>query len=372
MLQQDHLNRIVNVQWGGAVEIKLNAAVTNPNVAVPHANALAISGWVWVPTGTPINTYPLIVFGGYGVPGNPIGGISFVSVTVRSDGFEIDVNFEGVPFLADPLVPDYPGFDYVGWYEGLTESFAPGAPAQPIPIPEDKGDGAGPGIGGLCTAGSGFTIAPFEGCFRIPTDEAILAQGVAMGTGQPLFALNQWHHFIASCDTGGLAHWGDQTIGAFLFVNGENKVEYFPGFFGLVLAGQVGAPANATFVAGTGISINGRPAGIPRPSTQLGDWTQTPIRFCDWQIYPRLVNPFTDIGKFFVLDEGVRKRVRTQTAADAFGVPVGSPSVKRPLWLFKGGGGSFHKSGPRSTDGEFVKTGTIITVPPPPMWTPPA
>lgn len=368
MLQQDHLNRIINVQWGGAVEVQLNAAVTNPNVASPHANALTISGWVWVPVGAPSLTYPLLVFGG-----DSSGDTSTLTASVGLDGrFTLGVVFTGVPLTIDPLVPDYPGFDYVGWYRGLTASFTPGSPAEPIPIPDDKGDGAGPGIGGLCSAGAGFTIAPFEGCFRIPTDEAVLSQRVNMGSGTPTLAPNEWHHFIASCDTGGLQHWGNQNVGAFFFVNGENKVAYFPGFFGLKLASQAGSPPGTTFEPGAGVSIKGRPAAIPRPSSQLGDWSQTPIRFCDWQVYPRLVDPHTDLNKFFVLDGGVRKRVNTRTAEDAFGVAVGSPPVKRPLWLFKGGSGSFHKSGPRSTDGEFIKTGTIITVPPPPLWTPPA
>lgn len=377
MLEQDFLDRIVNVQWAGAVEIPdaeffpAPAAVTNPNCASPHANALTVSGWVWVPIDTASAAYPLMVFGG-----DSSGDTSTVTAIVGLDGtFTINVAFTGVPFAVDPLVGDYPGFDYVGWFRADEFPIQAGSAATPVGSFEDTNHNAG--IMGLCGGGGGFTVSPFQGCFRLPTDEAVLGQRVTVGSGTPTLAPEQWHHFIASCDTGGLAHWGNQTVAAFMFVNGVNVVEYFPGFFGLRTAAQFGLPDGTTFEPGTGVSIKGRPAAIPRPSSQIGSWPQTPIRFCDWQGYPRLIIPYQHIGKFFMLEDGIRKRVSTKTAEQAFGVMVPDPNDKnklkpRAMWMFRGGSGSFHKSLNRSTDGEFVKTGEIKTVKPPPLWSPPA
>lgn len=360
----DAFQNIVNVNWGGAVEIPdakffpAPAAVTNSNATAPHANALSISGWVWVPVGTESAQYPLMVFGG-----DSSGDTSTVTATVGLDGrFTINVTFTGVPFDVDPLVGDYPGYDYYGWFQYLDPiPVQPGGRAAPVEL--------GPlitGIAGLCGSGS-FTVAPPAGCFRVPTSEAVLGQRVTMGSGEDTLAPNEWHHFIASCDTGGQPVWGDQLVGAFMFVNGQNVVEYFDEFFGLKLASQFGLPDDTTFEEGTGIAIKGRPAAIPRPSSQVEDWPQTPIRFCDWQVYPRLINPYDDIGNFIRIQKGVRKRVKTRIAEELYGKRSGNPVRKRAMWLFTGGGGSFHKSGDRAWGGNFIKTGKIKTVKPPPL-----
>lgn len=373
MLQQDHLTRIVNVQWGGAVEIPqvgtLGAAVTNPNVETAHPTAITISGWVWVPEGTPSGSYPLMIFGGDSVN----LGWSEIEADVRPDGtFRITSLLQGVPFLSDPAEFEYAVWDYYGWVK-ITQQSPGGEPTHGVPTTYAAMDWNIIGVHALCLANGG-TIAP---CGFEQASAALLAQRASVNQDPALVTYlrpSEWHHFIITADPGGIPTWASgDGIPGFLFVNGQSAYNHFPGSEGLITTlSQVGLAEATEFTPGVGWHITGKPAGIPRPSSEIANWPQTPIRFCDWQVYPRFIDPNQHIDKFFRIEDGIRKRVSTTVAANAFGVPVGNPPVNRQLWHFKGGGSSFHKSGPRSTDGEFVKIGVIKTVPPPPLWSPPA
>lgn len=391
MLQQDHLHRIIDVQWGGAVEPQLQSAVSQINSPISNAQALSMSGWVRVRSGIPIfgnpasANYTVMVFGGH--PDPSVIGYTDFSITANALGFTIRAVFVGVPTQAivDGSLLFRAGYDDRGWFGegpvlgqsqvGQTLTRVPNPVILNPPVVDADGRVHYWQVFGfhhaVCT---GDTVPPPTGCFQIEVPTSVVGSQISVAPITGPYPYDTWHHFMWAINTAGKNPWGGELVEVYCFANALPALEYLPGFEGLKLAQLVGQPDGTQAGDGSGINLKGN-AGFPIPGVEFGNGAfpvTNHIQLCDWQFYPRMINPNTEISNFIRIENGVRKRVRSRVAEDLYGEPVGSPPVKRPLWLFKGGGGSFHKSGPRSTDGEFLKIGVIKTVPPPPLWSPPA
>lgn len=382
----DAFQNIVNVSWDGAIEPQLNSAITQFNSQVPNTRALTISGWIRVRSGIPLfgepggAIYTAMTFGGY--PDKDEIGYSELQLICSEDGFLARLTLVGTPSAAEGDGTSTPfsraGYDDAGWFVegpvlgqnqiGETLTRVP----NPVPISPPIIDADGRWLywrtfGFYNAVCAGDKVPPITGCFQVPFDDSSMASSITLTANVDPLSYDEWHHFMWAIDTGGAEPWGGDSIEAYAFANAEPNLDlYFLGEFPRVATSLRGLAEVFDVDGPPGVNINKGTFGIPRPSTELGDWLVSDhVQYADWQFYPRMINPGSEIGNFMRIQKGERKRVRTRVAEELYGFRSGSPPRKRAMWLFKGGQGSFHKSGNRAWGGNFTKKTKIISVPPP-------